>query len=104
MRDALALGEGDEAVSWTIGLDAHDRGAEFFRKGDVLLKRVAIRLPDVPRSLARRLDIDGVPAGAETSGDAGTGANHPRRVSARAHADHHTLWNERGLQPLALPP
>ena len=49
--------------------------------------------------LARRLDVDGVPARAQASGNPRAGADHARRVGARAHAHHHPLGNERRLQP-----
>jgi hypothetical protein len=56
VADSLAVGEGDQAVGWSIGFDAHDRGTETLGQGDVAGESVPVS----------RLDSTGASCGVST--------------------------------------
>ena len=56
-----------------------------------------------PGRFPRRFHVDGVPACAKTASYASPGPKHAWGVCARAHADHHALRDEGGLESFALP-
>ena len=78
VRKTFSFRKRGQAICRPVRLHANDRGAKFFRRGDVPLQRVAILGLDVVRCFTGRLDIDSVPTGIQA-----TSQTCPRTEDAR---------------------
>src|SRR5205823_3768771 len=101
VRNAFALSECDQALGRPISFHPDDSRTEALRQRDVFAQGLGIAMLNLSWTFLRGLDVHGVPLRPEAACDAGAGTNDARRQDVRAHADHHSLWNECGFQPFA---
>ncbi len=101
VRDALALGEGNQPIRRTVGFHSHHGRAERLGELDVVFERRARRVRTA--ALRGRVDVHRVPTRAQPRRDPRAGPDHAWSRFAGTHADHDAFGNQRGLEALALP-
>src|SRR5207237_549743 len=83
VRDPFTARKLNQRVGDMARLEPHNLRTEFFREAYILLQSGVVFRLDPPRFFARRLDIDGIPIGRESAGDARTCAQQLLRTAAR---------------------